>query len=311
MLKYKHIHFTEVFKDIKEDFLSLFPDSLEGYLNSREDVLENMDIFSENCRSISLEKKDKSFNLFKKVKKVSSGTVVVIGFYLELFMYKGRPDLIIKTLGHYSNLYKDNIVIAYYNHDVDFASLNHLVEDFSNLKILNFNTSKKSHQDILLHPFSINQNYIKKEKKYRYGFIGNITHPLRNYLVNSFHGCGDFFHISGLNYTHYLETLSEISYNFCPRGAGLSSYRFYECFHLNTIPVLFSDKIPLPYADLVDYDKISIRLSMEDALSQRRVKSSCSLLDEEKTQEHIRSVSHFFTFKGVQTYLYNEFKNIT
>ena len=40
MLKYKHIHFTEVFKDIKEDFLSLFPDSLEGYLNSREDVLE-------------------------------------------------------------------------------------------------------------------------------------------------------------------------------------------------------------------------------------------------------------------------------
>ena len=111
------------------------------------------------------------------MKKVSSGTVVVIGFYLELFMYKGRPDLIIKTLGHYSNLYKDNIVIAYYNHDVDFASLNHLVEDFSNLKILNFNTSKKSHQDILLHPFSINQKYIKKEKKYRYGFIGNITHP--------------------------------------------------------------------------------------------------------------------------------------
>ena len=46
--------------------------------------------------------------------------------------------------------------------------------------------------------------------------------------------------------------------------------------------MLFSDKIPLPYADLVDYDKISIRLSMEDALSQRRVKSSCSLLDEEK-----------------------------
>ena len=53
---------------------------------------------------------------------------------------------------------------------------------------------------------------------------------------------------------NYKKVLSGSMFTFCPKGNGLSSYRFFESFHLNTIPILIADKVILPYEDEINYN---------------------------------------------------------
>ena len=102
-----------------------------------------------------------------------------------------------------------------------------------------------------------------------------------------------------LEYQEFRRALSSCRFSFCPRGAGLSSWRFFECMHLNTIPVLFADEVELPYADL-NYDKLCIRIPEELAGNKNHIDDLLKSVDEEDILSNIKETRHRFTLRGVQ-----------
>jgi hypothetical protein len=53
--------------------------------------------------------------------------------------------------------------------------------------------------------------------------------------------------------------MKQFDFALCPRGGGLSSYRFFEAIQCGSIPVLFADDVALPYPDLC-WDHIIVRI---------------------------------------------------
>jgi hypothetical protein len=121
---------------------------LYDYLKPRPGILENVDIFFENIRT-----KNKNFksNLFVESKD-ENFDIVVFGTYLELFEYHGLFSIIEESIMKMSEKYSDKIIIFYWNHDNDFKKYNEVTKKYSNVRILNFNTSEKTENDIIL-PF--------------------------------------------------------------------------------------------------------------------------------------------------------------
>ena len=99
--------------------------------------------------------------------------MLFFSLYLELFEFENKSHLIEPCINHFAEKYKDQKVVFSWNHDSDFVKYNHIVEQHENVYILNFNTSVESVNDIILPFWSIDTNYIKEQKKYNYGFIGN------------------------------------------------------------------------------------------------------------------------------------------
>lgn len=245
-----------IMKIPKEKVLDAFPLSesmLSGYLKSRPDILDNTDIFFENCRS--KDETNKDFSLFKECDFHEYETVYICPIYLELYEYANMP--VLEVIEHACAWCYPNFVVFQWNHDTDFASKYLGAEKYINARIINFNTSKPLPNDILAPFWTINTEYIAEKREYFAGFIGSPNNGLRKTLANTIAGKDGYIH-TNLPYLEFLKTSAQCTFSLCPRGQGLSSYRFYECMHLSTIPVLFADKAALPYD--IDYDEICIRI---------------------------------------------------
>lgn len=58
----------------------------------------------------------------------------------------------------------------------------------------------------------------------------------------------------------YFEHLRNAKFCLAPRGESSWTLRFYEAFFVECVPVILSDQVELPFQDVVDYSKISIKL---------------------------------------------------
>jgi hypothetical protein len=57
----------------------------------------------------------------------------------------------------------------------------------------------------------------------------------------------------------FIETTIDSKFALAPRGYGRSSFRFFECFLLGTIPIyIWNDINWLPFQDTIDYSKLCI-----------------------------------------------------
>ena len=304
MLKYKQIHYTEILKKFPgfEDEIDL-----DEYLSDgRQDILENIDLFAPNCRTSYLEN---DFDKFKKVEKIDKDTVILIGFYLELFIYNNKTNYMFDLIDYYCNLYKDNIIVCSYNHDIDFKFFNDFTKQYKNLKIINFNTSEKTSNDIVVPFFAINQESYKEEYKYNYGFVGNCTHPVRDDIIEKFENNKFFFTSNNIPIKEFYKTISGFVYNLCPRGCGLSSYRFYESIFCNTIPVLFTEKICLPYEEFLDYDTFSVYIKCGNFIDYPQVLDILNSKDREKMRNNLSLNKKYFTLKYIQDYVAKNIKD--
>tara|TARA_X000001382_G_scaffold65884_1_gene45726 strand:- start:1063 stop:1992 length:930 start_codon:yes stop_codon:yes gene_type:complete len=303
MLKYKQIHYTEILKKFPgfEDEIDL-----EDYLSSRPDVLENIDLFAPNCRTKEVEN---SFKDFKKVEKVDKDTVIVIGLYLEILIFGYKPQYMCYVIDYYCNLYKDNIVVAFYNHDNDFSVFNQFIKQYKNLKIINFNTSDKTSNDIVVPFFAINQESYDEAKSYNYGFVGNVTHPVRHDILKKFFHHKHFFNSNNVPPEDFYKTISSFVFNLCPRGCGLSSYRFFESMFCNTIPVLFTEKICLPYEEFLDYDTFSVFIKCGNVIDYPEVLKKLHSVDTNKLSINLNLNKKYFTLKYIQDYVAKNIKD--
>jgi hypothetical protein len=288
----------------KEKIFEQFPlpeNFLKEYLKSRPDVLENTDIFFENCRSKKETYKD--FSLFEEYNHYEFETIYLCPIYLELFEY--AKINVLEVIENCCAWCYPNIVIFQWNHDIDFASKYLDTQKYTNAYIINFNTSKPISNDIIVPFWVVNTTYISEKSKHFAGLIGSLNNGLRKTLANTIKGKEGYLQAQ-LPYDEFLHTSAKCKFSFCPRGQGLSSYRFYECMHLSTIPVLIADKSVLPYRDEIDYEKICIRIPESKASDFEFIDNK--LKEADVFQMHIEKnkVKDKFTLLGVQQEIYRK-----
>jgi len=279
--------------------LGAFKEYLDG---GRQDVLCNTDIFCENVRTASIVEKD--FSLFDRVDTIDDETIIIFPIYLELLQFEEVTSKITLCIEHFCNQFPDNKVIFFWNHDVDFRFYNSFVTKHRNAVIINYNTSEETQNDIVV-PFWTMEDIepISEPKEIFACFAGNISHPLRHQLVQSITGRQGYLSINGLDYDEYRKTLSKSVFGLCPRGAGLSSYRFFECLHTNTIPVLFADDVILPYKDEINYEDMIVRIPESEVGNFEEIDTRLKRIDTVSMLKNINQERHRFTLLGIQKYV--------
>eukprot|EP00238_Polyblepharides_amylifera_P002594 CAMPEP_0196575454 /NCGR_PEP_ID=MMETSP1081-20130531/4928_1 /TAXON_ID=36882 /ORGANISM="Pyramimonas amylifera, Strain CCMP720" /LENGTH=504 /DNA_ID=CAMNT_0041893761 /DNA_START=149 /DNA_END=1663 /DNA_ORIENTATION=- len=60
----------------------------------------------------------------------------------------------------------------------------------------------------------------------------------------------------------YFEYMGDSQFCFAPRGQSSWTLRFYESFFAGCIPVILADSIELPFQDVIDYSKVTIKWPM-------------------------------------------------
>lgn len=75
--------------------------------------------------------------------------------------------------------------------------------------------------------------------------------------LKSMYGNAPGFFINDQHSEFYIHEMVKSKYSLCPPGWAEWSPRFYDALQLESIPVLFEKKWTLPFADIIDYSRIS------------------------------------------------------
>lgn len=105
----------------------------------------------------------------------------------------------------------------------------------------------------------------------------------------------------------FIEITRNSKFALAPRGYGRSSFRFFECFQLGTIPIyIWNDFNWLPFPDIIDYTKlcISIHISEIDGLVSRLE----SITESEYTAmfAYYETIKHLFQLQGMTEHILRE-----
>merc|ERR1712216_875441 len=65
--------------------------------------------------------------------------------------------------------------------------------------------------------------------------------------------------------SHYAGVMGNSQFCLCPKGASSYTSRVFEALYAGCVPVILSDDVRLPFADLVDWSEFSIRWPMAKA----------------------------------------------
>lgn len=170
-----------------------------------------------------------------------------------------------------------------------------IYEDRNNTLI---NMTKKSFQD----------------KNILCSFVGNLTASnvlpnVRNIMYSTYSGNNKFKIINSGGWTPvvnktlqqtFLETTIDSKFALAPRGYGRSSFRFFECFQLGTIPIyLWNDVEWLPFQHIIDYDRLCISIHVSKI---NKLQSMLEAITEEKYNEmfaYYEEVKHLFSLDGM------------
>jgi hypothetical protein len=300
ILNYKDILPTLSVPLTEENFNGRVREYLAG---GRQDVLVNTDIFCNNVRSKNF--KEVNFSLFRRT-DVDDADIVIFPIYLELFEFFGLSENVRHCIETYSEKYSNKKVVFFWNHDEDFKKYNDTSSKYENCRIINYNTSEKTDNDIVVPCWALgNIDPIEEEKNIYCSFAGNMTHNVRRILASKIIQYNDpkIQLLTNLPYEEYRKKLSQTMFSLCPRGEGLSSYRLFECIHANTIPVLIADDSVLPYEEDLCYSDFLIRYKEKDVTDINFLLETLHNVDYNKMLQELKKVRYKFTLAGVQNYI--------
>lgn len=125
-----------------------------------------------------------------------------------------------------------------------------LLIDTKDLDIITFGMSWRleSQKPTYVIPL-IGQPYkkIHAQKKYKANFIGNMTHPIRNEIINTLRNKeGYYISAASHNVDEFNRIMAESIFTLAPRGYGTPSFRAYEAMYQGSIPVYISDEFAIP-----------------------------------------------------------------
>lgn len=277
---------------------------LDGYKKQKANALDGIDIFQKNGREIN-----QTYTRFDLFEENEDPEIYVSPYYLELFEFAGYGHLIPDYVKELCKIYKNNIVVFQWNHDNDFSMYSSRISRIDNARVVNFgNTQTKKKTDIIVPFWNYNTVKYEEQKKVFCSFVGSINNQTRYSLATSIENFNDpdFVFIDRLPENQYLQYLSSSQFSLCPQGGpgnGGFSYRFFECMHLNTVPVLMVDNLIFPYIDKIDWDEICVRLP-QDLTDIPEIKRILTGINQEKMLEYIDLNRMKFTLGGVQEAVY-------
>lgn len=161
------------------------------------------------------------------------------------------------------------------------------------------------------------ENIVDISKNLLCSFIGSETHTIRT-LLKSISIPNYYIYIKGWDskvpthdIEHYINITKRSMYTLAPRGYGRSSFRYFECFLLNTIPIYIYDDINwLPYQDIIDYSKFSIVLHESELCNIESILNSISKESYEKMLLELKNHKHFFNLEYMCEYIIKTLINI-
>ena len=152
------------------------------------------------------------------------------------------------------------------------------------------------------------------EKEILCSFVGNITcnnvtPNVRQIMLNLFKSNPSFKMINSGGWTPnvngnlqqvFINTTINSKFSLAPRGYGRSSFRFFECFLLGTIPIyIWNDKNWLPFQDAIDYNKLCIVINISQI---NELENIIKGIDEEAYNNmwnYYNEIKHLFDLEGM------------
>jgi hypothetical protein len=162
------------------------------------------------------------------------------------------------------------------------------------------------------------------EKEILCSFVGNITanhvqpnvrEVMKNTLISNplfvFFDSGGWTPSVNENLQNQFVNITKNSkFALAPRGYGRSSFRFFECFQLGTIPIyLWNDIEWLPFKHVIDYSKLCISLHISRIGELENIITSVT---EEKYNEmlnYYKEIKYLFDLEGMTQEIIKEINN--
>lgn len=168
------------------------------------------------------------------------------------------------------------------------------------------------------------ESFLKKsfdEKTILCSFVGNITANhvfpnVREIIFNTFSNHPNFEMIHSGGWTSvvnnelqsiFINTTVNSKFAFAPRGYGRSSFRFFECFQLGTIPIyVWNDKNWLPFQNIIDYDQLCIHMHISEIWKLETVLLSIDAAKYASMFKYYDKIKHLFQLHGMTAQIISE-----
>lgn len=156
------------------------------------------------------------------------------------------------------------------------------------------------------------------EKPILCSFVGNITSNnvspnVRQVMFSHLTAKSNFKMINSGGWTPnvnqnlqqlFIETTINSKFALAPRGYGRSSFRFFECFQLGTIPIyIWNDINWLPFQDIIDYEKLCIVIHVSEIQKLNEMLLSIDEIKYNNMFTYYHTVKHLFQLDGMTKHL--------
>jgi len=141
-------------------------------------------------------------------------------------------------------------------------------------------------------------------------FIGNVTHPLREKIINYLENKEGFYVTKTTHhYSLYTQIMCQSAFSICPVGYGKTSFRHYESINQGSIPVVvFEDEVMEPYGIDINEYGVKIHESAIDLIPQ--ILSSFSPYAIEQKRKRMKELYPILcTYEGVLSMIIKTLQN--
>lgn len=107
----------------------------------------------------------------------------------------------------------------------------------------------------------------KEIRKYKAGFVGRNTHPIRTKMYEILSQNLDYIFDINTEFDKtdvFRDILYDSVFAFSPRGFGPASFRMYEAIQMQCIPIYITDEFWLPFTEYIEWNKMCLLINIDE-----------------------------------------------
>jgi hypothetical protein len=158
-----------------------------------------------------------------------------------------------------------------------------------------------------------------QQKNILCSFVGNITSNhikpnVRLEIFNKLSNNPNFKLINSGGWTPnvkknlqdlFIETTISSKFALAPRGYGRSSFRFFECFKLGTIPIyVWNDINWLPFQNIINYNKLCIVINVYEIEKLENILININQEKYNNMFNYYQEIKHLFELEGMSNHIF-------
>jgi hypothetical protein len=202
--------------------------------------------------------------------------------YYTLVQYDDGPQLRLPTNTHVYGACSGTHILPLIYQDINNTLLSKPKKSFQEKTILCSFVGNITSNNVLPNVRQIMFNTLKSDN-FKMINSGGWTPNVRKQLQNTF-----------------IDTTILSKFALSPRGYGRSSFRFFECYQLGTIPIyLWNDIEWLPFKDEIDYSKICISLHISKINELENILVNIGEQEYNNMFTEYDKIKHLFSLEGM------------